>query len=201
MANPATQPQQAARPGHPNHLLRLIGIVMLALVVLVGIAVLITWLVIKPKALVYTVEDGSVRNFNLTHDHLNATFDFAIRSYNPNSRISVYYDTFDVSVEYDDQIIAFNMVDPFLQPHRNVTRLEVKVTAQNVTLLRSISRNLRLEKASGEIELTLLLNARVRFKVGRWKSQDRSLRISCSHVLMHFSRFKNFERIYCDVEL
>ncbi|KAG2670920.1 hypothetical protein I3843_14G107500 [Carya illinoinensis] len=200
MATPAQQ-QAARRPAH-SKVLRSIAIVLLALIVLVGVAVLITWLVIRPKQIVYTVEDGSVHNFNLgTHGQLNATFNFAIRSYNPNSRVSIYYDSIQVSAEYDDQTLALNMVDPYFQPHRNVTRLEVNLTAQNVSLSGSTTRDLKIEKSSGAVEIDVLLKAKIRYKVGRWKSAHHTLRIWCSPVLVHFSRFKSFERTYCDVEL
>lgn len=191
---------QAARPRRPKPL-RTIALVLLALIVLVGIAVLITWLTIRPRRLVFTVEDGSIHNFNLTDNHLNATFDFAIRSYNPNSKVSIYYDKMEVSVNYDGQTIAFNMVDPFFQPHRNVTRLEVKLTAQYLALSKSTSRDLRLERSSGKIELNVLLKAKIRFKVGVWKSRHRTLRSMCSPVLVPFPSYKHFERTFCEVEL
>lgn len=203
MANPASNPSQpagAARPGH-SKLLRLIAIVLLALIVLVGLAVLITWLVIRPRRLVYTVEDGSIHNFNVANNHLNASFDFVVRSYNPNSRVSVYYDAIEASVKYEDQTVAYSVVDPFFQPHRNVTRLEVKLTAQNVALMGSASQDLTHEKSAGEIEFDVFLKAKIRFKVGSLKSKHRTLRIWCSPVMVPTSRPKKFERTYCDPEI
>ncbi|KAG6632235.1 hypothetical protein I3843_13G127400 [Carya illinoinensis] len=212
MADPTiSQPPQAAaqqirhRRGHLHQrLLRYTAIVLLALMILIAISVLIAWLVIRPKRLVFTVEGGSVHNFNLTHDqHLTATFGFSIISYNPNRRVSFYYDSIEVWASYDDHDIAFSAVDPFFQPHRNVTRLYVKLAAQNVSLSRSISRELRLDKSRGQVELTVLLDTRVRLKVGSWKSRDRILRIWCSPVfdLVHLSSSNNFHMKYCDLEL
>lgn len=201
MATPASQPGGPPRPGH-SKLLRLIAVALLALIVLVGIAVLITWLVVRPRRLVYTIEDGSIHNFNFSNNHgLNASFNFVVRSYNPNSKVSVYYDAIEASVEYEDQTLAYSVVDPFFQPHRNVTRLDVKLTAQRVALLGSTYRDFRREKSAGEIELTVLLKAKIRFKVGSWKSKHRTLRIWCSPVLVRLSGFKKFERTYCDPEL
>ena len=195
MANPPSQP-----PRH-SKILRYIAIVLLVLIVLVGLAVLITWLIIKPKRFVYTIEEGSIKNYNLTKNHLNSTFEFALRSYNPNSKISIYYDSIEASVEYDDQTIAFEVVDPFFQPHRNVTRLDLKLTAQYVPLSGSNSKDIALERSSGEIEIAVMLKARIRYKVGMWKSKDRILIIWCSPVRVRFSRPNNFERTYCDTEL
>lgn len=188
-------------PKHSN-LLRYIAMIILALIILVGIAVLIIWLVLKPKRLEYSVESASIHHFNLTDaNHLYANFDFTLRAYNPNSRVSIYYDTVEVSVRYEDQTLATNAVQPFFQSHKNVTRLHVGLTAQTVALYESVPKDLKLERSSGDIELDVLVRARIRFKVGAWKSRHRVLRIFCSPVLVHFSKAKNFQRAPCDVEI
>ncbi|XP_061368824.1 uncharacterized protein At1g08160-like [Gastrolobium bilobum] len=202
MAPPAPQSQpQATRPKRPN-LLRFIAMIILALIILVGIAVLIIWLVLRPKHLEYSVEDAAIHNFNLTDaNHLYANFDFTIRAYNPNSRVSLYYDSVEVSVRYEDQTLATNAVQPFFQSHRNVTRMNVRLTAQTVALYDSVPKDIKLERSSGDIELDVLVRARIRFKVGVWKSKHRIMKIFCSPVLVHFSKAKSFERASCDVEL
>ena len=197
MAHPLPQ---ATRP-RPTNLLRYIAIVILALIILVGIAVLIIWLVLRPKHLEYSVENAAIHNFNLTDaNHLYANFDFTIRSYNPNHRVSLYYDTVDVSVRYKYQTLATNAVHPFFQSHKNVTRLQVRLTAQTVALFGTVPKDLRLEKTSGDIELDVWIRARIRFKVRRWKSEHRTMKIFCSPVLVHFSN-KTFDRTPCHVEL
>lgn len=102
---------------------------------------------------------------------------------------------------YEDQTLATTAVQPFFQPHMNVTRLPVQVAARTVALYGSVPKDLRVEKESGDIELEMWVRARIRFKVGLWKSRDRTMRIFCSPVLVHFSRSKGFERTLCDVEL
>lgn len=199
MANPAPPPG-AAKPRH-SVLVRTIAMVLLALIVLVGVAVLIIWLAVRPKRLVYTIEDGSIHGFNLTNNHLNATFNLVIRSYNPNSKVSIYYDKVEVLVSYDDQNVAFNTVAPFFQPRRNVTHLGVKLVAQDVALYGAVAKDLGLEKSSGEVELDVRVKAKIRFKVGVWKSRHRTMRILCSPTLVHFSSSKSFDRTYCDIDL
>ncbi|BAT86988.1 hypothetical protein LR48_Vigan09g252700 [Vigna angularis] len=201
MAHPTSQPAEGSKRKRSN-LLRYLAMVILALIILVGIAVIIVWLVLKPKKLEYSVENAAIHNFNLTDaNHLYANFDFTIRSYNPNSRVSIYYDSVEVSVRYEDQTLATNAVQPFFQSHKNVTRLHVGLTAQTVALYESVPKDLKLEKSSGDIELDVLVRARIRFKVGSWKSKHRVLRIFCSPVLLHFSKAKSFQRVPCEVEL
>ncbi|KAK7412248.1 hypothetical protein VNO78_03699 [Psophocarpus tetragonolobus] len=202
MARPPSQsnPTQEAKPKRSN-LLRYIAMIILALIILVGIAVIIIWLVLRPKRLEYSVENAAIHNFNLTDaNHLYANFDFTIRAYNPNSRVSIYYDTVEVSVLYEDQTLATNAVHPFFQSHKNVTRLHVGLTAQTVTVYESVLKDLRLERSSRDIELDLWMRATIRFKVGVWKSKHRILKIFCSPVLLHFNKHISFQRIPCDVE-
>lgn len=199
MAPPTPQPQLAARSRH-SKLLRLIAIIILALIVLVGLVVLIIWLVVKPKGLAYDIEDGSIHGFGLSNNHLNATFHFVLRAYNPNRKVSIYYDSMEVSVAYDDQTMASNGVQPFFQRHRNVTRLEVQLVAQSLLLSGPVSKDLHLDRSSGKVELEVRVKARIRFKVGIWKSKHRTLRVFCLPEV-HFSSHKDFERTKCEIDL
>ncbi|KAE9591795.1 putative Late embryogenesis abundant protein, LEA-14 [Lupinus albus] len=156
----------------------------------------------RPKHLDYSVESAAVQNFNLTDaNHLYANFDFTIRSYNPNSLVSIYYDKVEIYVLYEDQTLATNTIQSFFQSHKNVTRLQVRATAQTVALYGSVPKDIRVEKSSEDIELDLFLKAKIRFKVGRWKSKGRSMSVFCSPVLVNFSRDKSFYRTSCEVEI
>ncbi|KAJ0021444.1 hypothetical protein Pint_32035 [Pistacia integerrima] len=191
-------------PAHPPRkgLFRYIAIFLLSIIVIVGVAVLIIWWIVKPKQLVYTIEDASIHNYNLTgNSRLNSTFDFTIRAYNPNGRASIDYDSIEVSAEYENQNIAFTTLEPFHQPTRNVTHLEANLVAQNIALPKSISNDLRRDKSKGEIDLDVRLKAKIRFKVGLWKSDHRTMRIICSPVTIHFSSSKNFERTECEIDI
>ncbi|XP_022731968.1 uncharacterized protein At1g08160-like [Durio zibethinus] len=199
MAN-GNRAQATQRPRRHFNLKSRVATCFLALIVLFGISLLIIWLVIGPKKFVYTLENGSVQNFNLTDNHLNATFDFVLRAYNPNGKVSVYYDYMESTMTYEDQTVAFNTIDPFFQPHRNVSRVETKLVALNLTLSPSTFKDLRIEKSSGEIEFDVYFKSRIRFKVGLWKSNHLTQRIVCSSVTAYLSWYKHFEKIPCEVK-
>lgn len=192
---------QTTPPARHFNLVRCIAGCLLALIVIVGLVVLITWLVIRPKKFVYNLENGTVQNFGLTNNHLNATFDFVLEAYNPNSRISVYYDYIESALTYEDQTVAFNTIDPFFQRHRDVSRVESKLKASNLALSPATFKDLKVEKSSGEIEVDVHFKAKIRFKVGLLKSNHRILRIVCSSVKVHFSMKKHFEKVPCEAAL
>ncbi|KAI5666450.1 hypothetical protein M9H77_16303 [Catharanthus roseus] len=195
-AAPSSQPRRQS-----SSLLRIIAIILLSLIILVGLAVLIIWLSVKPRKLIYTIESASIHNYNLSHDLLNATFDFELRAYNPNTKLSIYYDRIETKVTYDDTTLAFNNLPPFYQPRKNVTRLGLNLVSKDVVLFPGISKNLRMEKNSGEIEVEVRVKAKVRFKVGIWKSNHRTLKLLCAPIMVHVSSSKIFDRTYCDIDL
>ncbi|KAK4789152.1 hypothetical protein SAY86_020471 [Trapa natans] len=205
MAN-ATRPQGHRPPpaqgdGGLVRFLKLALVVLLTVIIILGLVVLIAWLVIRPKHVTFSVEDVYVHNYNLTHDHLDATFDLTLAINNRNRHVSFYYDFAELSVKYEDNTLAVDTIPPFHQGHRNVTRLYVKREAKGVALRQPVSRNLRLERTSGTVVLDVTVRSRVRYKVGAWKSRDRTVGIYCSPVLGHFNRSKNFEGTKCSIEI
>ncbi|PSR86542.1 Late embryogenesis abundant protein, LEA-14 protein [Actinidia chinensis var. chinensis] len=195
-----------ANPQHPSHthsmLVRTIAMVLLTLIIIVGLSVVIIWLAVRPKRLVYTMEEASIHGFNLAkNNHLNATFNFVIRAYNPNTKVSIYYDKVEAYVFYYGETVAFTTVNPFFQPRRNVTHLRLNLVARDSALEGAAARDLMLDKSLGAVELDVRVKAKIRFKVGVWKSGHRTLRIVCSPTLVHFSSSKRFERTFCDVDL
>ncbi|CAI9761541.1 unnamed protein product [Fraxinus pennsylvanica] len=200
MAPPPASPR-ATRPRH-SPLLRFIAMALLALVIIVGLAVLITWLSVKPKKLRYSIEQGSISDFNLTNNgHFNANFDFVLRANNPNKRISIYYDRIEVTVSYEDQKLSINDVHPFYQRRHNVTYLDLDLAARDVSLYGAVARDLKLEKYSGNVELDVKIRSKIRLKVGVFKIH-RHLKIECGPLTVPFSSSKGkFDRVYCDVDL
>ncbi|CAL1404141.1 unnamed protein product [Linum trigynum] len=198
-ANTTTQQQHAAaRP--KSSLLRILIFAILGLIVIVGLAVLIAWLIVKPKRLIYTVEGASIRNFNINSDHVNSSFSFAIRAYNPNKRMSVYYDAVEVSTAFDGQTVAFNTLSPFHQPKRNVTVLEAQLESRDVALSKSLSKDVRAQRADGQVKVNLRIRARIRFKVGAIKLRHQTVKALCPAVPISFHSGKSFQITECDLD-
>ncbi|KAK1435113.1 hypothetical protein QVD17_00873 [Tagetes erecta] len=197
-ANPTTQ-----SPVNPTRfkLMKLIIFVLLALIILVGLTVLIIWLTIRPRKLVYFIENGSIHNYNLSNgNHLNATYNFILSAHNPNKKVSIYYDKVDINVLYDDETISRGTINPFYQPKRNTTRFKLNLASHDVVLLDPIARDIKEERSSGQLKLHVKLKARIRFKVGVWKSRHYRMKVSCAPIMVHFSSSKGFQRTKCDVD-
>ncbi|KAI4304709.1 hypothetical protein MLD38_040184 [Melastoma candidum] len=181
-----------------SRLMRLALMVLVGLIFLLGLVVLIVWLVLHPKKLQYSVEDAYITDYHLSGNHVNATYNFHVQAHNKNKRISVYYDSAEVRVEYDEQIVATDVIDPFIQPKRNVTDLYLKLESKDAALSRHAVRTLRLERTAGSVQLDLKIKARVRFRLGAWKSKDRTMKIYCNQVVANWAAGRSFERKHCD---
>ncbi|XP_039138630.1 uncharacterized protein At1g08160-like [Dioscorea cayenensis subsp. rotundata] len=196
-SNPPRLPPQS-RPGP----LRCICIILLLFIIVIGIAILITWLIIRPTPLDYTIEDAKIHNFNISSNNaLNATFNLTIKSYNNNHKVGLWYDSMDITIWYDKQMLAFADVSPFFQRKRNETTLHVDIGAMATPLMTSVAKKIKNDRSSGEVELVVKLNARIRFKVGAIKSKHYEMAVDCSPVVVHFSPATPFDRVHCDVDV
>ncbi|XP_074289289.1 uncharacterized protein At1g08160-like [Silene latifolia] len=198
MVGPRT-PHSSTKTGKSP--MKAIAICCLALLVIIGLAILITWLAVKPKKLQYSIDEGWIRDYNLTNGQLTSTFNFVLRTYNPNRRTSVYYDKIEVTVIYRGQTVAVNTIDPFFQPKRNVTRVTLQNTAHNVALPPKVVHDLKVERTGGEVDLDIKIRAKLKFKLGIFKSRHYKLKALCSPVVVNFSNETKSQTRDCDVDI
>ncbi|CAN4119430.1 unnamed protein product [Withania somnifera] len=193
----------SAKPREPFSLWRCIAISLLTLLIIVGIVVLIIWLVLRPRKVSYSIENSSIHDYNLTNNnHLNANFKFTLRAYNPNKRVSIYYDYIEVKLFFNSQTIAFNNnVEPFYQPHRNVTHMNVLLPVNDVALYGDIARDFKTQRSGGDVEVEMKIRAKIRFKVGAWKSSHRKVKILCTPRVNFSNSRKNSKSFSCDVDI
>lgn len=213
MANSALSPPASSQPsqqtpaksgqgrGPSSIALKFCSIIILILILLVGLILIIIWLAIRPRHVIISVHDVYVHDYNLTHNHLNATFNLTLISKNRNRHVSFYYDSAKLSVIYDDQTLAQVTVPSFHQPRKNMTVVYVEAAARDLLLHDSVSRNLRIERTSGTVGLEVQIKAKIRFKVGVWKSNRRNVKITCAPVLVVFAHSRSFEETKCKVHI
>ncbi|XP_073270969.1 NDR1/HIN1-like protein 10 [Primulina huaijiensis] len=203
MAPPPPQQQQQPQPvGRSQHswLMRCIALTALGLIILTILVVIIIWVSVQPRRLKYSMEHGSISAYNLTNDVLNANFHFVLRANNPNKRISLYYDRIDVSVLYEDQILSVGGFAPFYQPRRNVTHLGLHLAAKNEKVYGAVARDLKVDRASGDVDLDVKIRAKIRWKIGVFKIH-RKLKVLCESLRVPFTSSKGFQRVQCDVDV
>lgn len=167
--------------------------ILATIVVLLGIAALVLYLVLQPKSPQFSVTDAHISVFNLSATplqsapspdaivYLQADVTFTIQAQNPNKKIGIYYDSVDVTLFYDGASIGNGSLPAFYQGFQNTTQLELEMKGQDVPLTQSIGTLLEseLNNSSSSIPLQVKTITQVRVSVGSWKSGDSKFEVDC----------------------
>ncbi|KAL5545746.1 hypothetical protein UlMin_005433 [Ulmus minor] len=173
-------------------------------VVLIGLAVLAFWLIVRPNKVKFHVEDASLTQFNYTNNnlHYNLALNLTIR--NPNKRLGIYYDRIEARGFYEDSRFDSVTLTPFYQGHKNTSVISAEFKGQNLVLLDGgeIS-DFNNEKSSGIYSINVKLYLRIRFKLGKLKSGRFKPKIDCDLKVPLSSDGKSaatFQRTECDID-
>ncbi|XP_057852918.2 NDR1/HIN1-like protein 3 [Cryptomeria japonica] len=199
-------PAYQARPPGPysrhNFMFRRILALIITLAVLAGIAILITWLVLRPHRPKFYVENATVSKLNLNADHLNSTMTFNITSRNSNKKIGIYYDAIYAKGFYDRHMIGYNQLEEFYQGHKSTKAILCSLSSNDLLLEGKASNDLTQDLARKSVDMTVRLDAWIRFKVGDWTTRHYTMIVYCDITIDwngssgHLARPKR-----CDVDI
>ncbi|XP_061352030.1 NDR1/HIN1-like protein 13 [Gastrolobium bilobum] len=161
----------------------LIGLIFI-LIVLLGIAAGVLYLVFRPKAPNYTIDSIAIRGINVTSLSSTAAispeFDVTVRADNPNKKIGISYET-DSSAEifYNDVRLCNGALPAFFQPSNNVTVFETSLKGSGIELTSEDLKALLGAETKQEVPLTVRLRAPVKIKVGSVKTWKITVKVDC----------------------
>lgn len=159
--------------------------ILFTILVAVGIAVLVFWLVLRPHAVRFHVDDAKLTVFNLSDAaaNRNLNYDLAlnISVRNPNRKIGVYYDRIEARAFFDGQRFSSVEIDNFYQGHKNTSFLAAEFKGSQLLfgLDADGQSDFAEQKRSGVFEVDVKLYLRVRFKIGIVKTWRFKPRIKC----------------------
>ncbi|MCL7032173.1 hypothetical protein MKW94_014406 [Papaver nudicaule] len=162
--------------------------IILLLGLLAAIASGIFYIVVRPKALQYSVEIFSIKSLggNLTSSassslKLSPEFDVTVKSQNPNGKISFYYfmEGSSATVSYSNVKLSAGTFKTFYQPTRNATVIEMVLKSNGVQISNETRASLIDRQELGNIPFTLDLNVPVKVKVGSIKTWTMTLQVNC----------------------
>ncbi|GLJ55497.1 hypothetical protein SUGI_1191690 [Cryptomeria japonica] len=174
------------RRGMPCFLKFLINFII-GLVILIGVAALVIWLVVRPTKPKFYVDDVNFSN--------NSTIALNMTVRNGNRRMGIYYDTiYAFAIPFSaEQSIAATGLHEFYQGHKNTTILRpVFLSAAS-----SSSSN-----TGDVVDMEVKLRSRVRFKVGGFKSRHYKLKVKCRFSApLNETTATTFQRKKCKVDV
>ncbi|KAL3679872.1 hypothetical protein R1sor_022828 [Riccia sorocarpa] len=181
--------QRRGRTGNPCcRLLACLCSLLVAIIIALGIAALVFYLVVHPKAPKYNVQDVRLASFSVSPASstdlsagflLNAVTTYEVEARNPNGKIGIYYDTINIDVLSEGVSIGAGSIPPFYQGHRNTTLIVRELRASNVPLKSAVGNALQSAQQSGRIPLYVEVDVRARVKVGSWTSPHFWVRVRC----------------------
>ncbi|KAA8550047.1 hypothetical protein F0562_001731 [Nyssa sinensis] len=157
-----------------------LGLIAL-LIVLVAVAAGILYLVFRPEAPKYSVDDVAIRDFNLTSSSsISPEFDVTVRANNPNDKIGIYYQKeSSVNVYYSDINLCNGVLPTFYQPSNNITVFQMPLKGSNILLTSAVNSALAAEQRQGKVPFRLNLKAPVKIKVGAVKTWTITVKVEC----------------------
>ncbi|CAM6104722.1 unnamed protein product [Calypogeia fissa] len=159
---------------------------LVLIIFLLGIAALIFYLVVQPRAPKYNVEDVRLSNFAITPSgsaglfQLSATTSYSVVARNPNKHIGIYYDIINIDVQSEGATIGQGSVPSFYQGHKNTTIIAGDLQSGNVPLVSAVGIALQSAEKNGNIPLVVAVDVRVRVKVGGFKTPHFWVHVRCN---------------------
>ncbi|MQL41334.1 hypothetical protein EI012_25825, partial [Escherichia coli] len=112
---------------------------LIALVVLAGLAILIFYLIVQPRPFKFYVTKAELSQFDYTNNtlHYNMVLNFTAR--NPNKKLSIYYDKVEALAFYEDSRFATSNVithfNSFRQYKKSTNPMSGVFSGQQLLLL------------------------------------------------------------------
>lgn len=178
---------QAPPPNRRNTLLRSFVVAAVAVTVIFGCALLIFWLVVRPRIPEFHLTSLSVSNFSTNQSQVTGNWDAAIEAYNTNKKMRVYYYDVVSGIYYDGHFLTRTPVAPFKQDTRERTPFSVKFSMIDSYAERKVVDSMNAERASGAVKFDFRLEAIAAFKYGGWRTRRRLLRVLCPDVPVNVS--------------
>ncbi|KAG5109544.1 hypothetical protein JHK82_038767 [Glycine max] len=161
----------------------LIGILFI-LVVLLAIAAGVLYLVFRPEAPKYSIENITVRGINLTSPSsvaaISPEFNVTVKADNPNDKIGIrYLKDSSAEVFYKDARLCNGALPAFYQPSNNVTVFGTALRGDGIELRSEDRRALLEAQTKRRVPLTVRIRAPVKIKVGSIRTWKITVKVNC----------------------
>lgn len=182
-------------------LFSLICKLILTVIIIIGIAAFLFWLIVRPNVVKFHVTDATLTQFSYEGNNSTLYYDLALNVTvrNPNKRLGIYYDRIEARALYHDARFDAQYPQPFYQGHKTTDVLSPLFKGERMLVLDADqTQDYNKENATGVYEIDVKMYLRVRFKLGAFKTKTLKPKITCElRVPLEGSNTK-FEPTKCD---
>ncbi|TKY57074.1 YLS9 protein [Spatholobus suberectus] len=161
----------------------LIGIIFI-FVVLLAISAGVLYLVFRPEAPKYSIENIAIRGINVTSPSsaaaISPEFNVTVKADNPNDKIGIrYLKDSSAEVFYNDARLCNGALPAFYQPSNNVTVFATALRGNGIELRSEDQRALLGAQTKREVPLTVRIRAPVKIKVASVTTWKITVKVDC----------------------
>ncbi|KAL2345288.1 hypothetical protein Fmac_006573 [Flemingia macrophylla] len=154
--------------------------VVLTVIIVVGLAAFLFWLIVRPNKVKFHVTDATLTQFNYTGEtlHYDLTLNVTVR--NPNKKIGVYFDRIEARALYHDARFDTEQPSPFYLGHKSTNVFTAVFKGEHVLPLSTDqTADFKKENATRVYEIDVKMYLRVRFKLGSAKTKTLKPKVTC----------------------
>lgn len=160
---------------------RIVGaccMLLVLIIIILGLATLITYLVLRPRTTHYEIVSASVTTLkvlgastSLTDtSSVDAVFEYGLRARNPNSKMSMEYSKFNLQTLYLGVDIGHTSVGGFRVDEQSAQTVTVTTSATNVVVNNLVGNALRNAISQGSVSVQVKIDTRARAHIGSYTS-------------------------------
>ncbi|CAF2164386.1 unnamed protein product [Brassica napus] len=182
---PHAYPYQNYHAPHPDPralLIRRLFIALMVSILFFGLILFIFLLVVRPQLPTVYITSLSVSDFNVSNNQLTGSWDLRLQFLNPNSKMSLYYDTVLCAVYYGDDSLSETRLQPFDQGTKDQTPINATLSVSGTYVEGKLADSIGKERAEkGSVEFDLRMVSVVSFRYGVYRRR-RYVRVYCDDV-------------------
>ncbi|XP_004494244.1 NDR1/HIN1-like protein 10 [Cicer arietinum] len=189
---PAIPPAEQPRHRHRNHrsrscfccLFSFFWKLLISLLVLAGLAILIFYLIVQPRAFKFYVTESKLTQFDYTNNTLHYNMLLNLTARNPNKKLSIYYDKVEARAFYQGSRFAnvdvITHMNSFRQYKKSSNPMSGVFSGQHLLMLDNDQVSEYKKDKSDEVyDIYVKLYFRIRFRLGDLISGDYKPKVKC----------------------
>ncbi|XP_027338863.1 NDR1/HIN1-like protein 26 [Abrus precatorius] len=146
--------------------------------------ILLIWLILHPAKPQFSLKEVDIYQLNLSGPSLNSSIQLTLLSKNPNQKVGIYYDEFQVYATYKgQQITGDTPVPPFYQGQEESNLLTASLVGNGLPVAPSLSYEVGRDQTIGRLVLNLKVIGKLRWKVGTWVSGRYRFNVNCFTIM------------------
>ncbi|XP_009802781.1 NDR1/HIN1-like protein 26 [Nicotiana tabacum] len=148
--------------------------------------IFLLYLTLHPTKPNFTLREADIYQLNLSGPRqlLNSSIQLTLVSKNPNKKVGIYYDEFQVYASYKgQQITLYTSLPPFYQGHEDSNFLSASLIGNGLPVDPSFGYEVQRDQNAGKLVMNLKASGRLRWKVGTWVSGRYRFNVDCVAIM------------------